>query len=661
MGLKAKIASLVVDLSANSASFNSEMAKSKKTAGSWATDVKKYAKAASAALAASGLAAAAGLVVLTKASMTNIDALAKHADKIGITTKALAGMRHQAELNGVANNALDMGLQRMVRRISEAAHGTGVASTALAELGLNAEELNKLSPDQQFSAIADAMEDVSNQSDKVRLGFKLFDSGGVGLINVMRGGSAAMAEAQQEANALGITISRIDAAKIEAANDATLRSEQVWKGLGNTLAINVSPFITAMKTDFTESAIANDGFRDQVATGMKVVSKSIGFAGNAIRGMQLVWKGTQLVVATFTAATLTNLTSLSRSLAEFASLIPGIDIKIDPNSGIAGLAKAARSQVEKLASEMHEMAMQKLPSDSVDEYFEKITADAQEAAEKIIEVTAEKAANQAAVEKAALEKSEAEKLEIRKVAADAEAQVLADQAKDLAKKEKAAQKQALSAFSQASGQVLSLIEDSGKKQSAAYKAIFLAQQAAQIVMTIANAEAAATATVAHDAPIMGVASLTTGNIVRASGYLSAGVIAGQAIAGIAHGGIDEIPEESTWLLQKGERVLSPSQNKEVQKAAEKINATSSVYSQNLPNKAVSYSSVPKNKAANDENKRAGGVVVNIHEDANRAGQVDRETGLTQEDVINIYVANVKQEGAAALINQHTYGLERVGR
>jgi len=637
MGLKAKIASLVVDLSANSASFNSEMAKSKQTAGSWSTDVKKYAKVAAAALAASGIAAAAGLVKLTNASMTNIDALAKHADKIGIMTHKLAGLRHQSELNGVANSALDIGLQRMVRRISEAAEGTGVASTALAELGLNAEHLNNLSPDEQFSAIADSMEDVASQSDKVRLGFKLFDSGGVGLINVMRGGSDAMAQAQKEAEALGIAISRIDADKIEAANDAVYRADQVWTGLGNTLAIAVSPFITAMKTDFHESAIANNGFRDQVATGMKVVSKAVGFAANTVRGMQLVWKGTQVVVAIFIAETLTHLNSLTSALVEFANLIPGIDFEVDPNSGIAGLAKAAHSQVVRLKGEMHSMAMQELPSDKVDEYFERINAEAQVAAE-------------AAAAKVALHKETEEK-----ITGNAEAE-----AKERAKQEKAVQKQALAAFSQTSGQFLSLIEDSGQKQSLAYKAIFLAQQAAQIVMTIANAEAAASATVAHDAPMMGVASLTTGNIIRASGYASAGIIAGQAISGIAHGGIDEIPEESTWLLQKGERVLSPNQNIEVQKAAEKINATSTTYSQSLPNTAPNYSSVSTRKAANDE-RAAPTVTLIVNEDASKAGQYDQSTGMNAEDVINVYVANVKQGGEASQVNEQTYGLERVGR
>lgn len=640
MGLKAKIASLVVDLSANSASFNSELANSKKNAGSWATDIKKYAKVAAAALAATGIAGAAALTKLTKASMVNIDALAKHADKIGMTTQALAGMRHQAELNGVANKALDVGLQRMVRRISEAAQGTGVASTALAELSLNAEQLNSLSPDQQFSAIAEAMQNVASQSDKVRLGFKLFDSEGVGLINAMRGGADAMSKAQKEAESLGIAINRIDAAKIEAANDAIYRADQVWTGLGNTLAVTVSPFIAAMKTDFTESAIANNGFRDQVVTGMKVVSKAVGFVGNAVRGMQVLWKGTQLVVATFVAETLSHLNRLAHSVAEVANLIPGIEIEIDPNSGIAGFAKVAQNQVARLKDEMHALAMQDLPSDKVDEYFERINTQAQAEAERIAAQTAEKVS---------IHKKSEEQITTNQ----------ADQSAIRAKNEKASNDSMVGAYRQASDLVLSLLENNGKKQGAIFKGLFLAQQAAQVVMTIANAEAAGAAVTAREAPIMGLGAVGAGRLVTGMGYLSAGVIAGQTIAGIAHGGIDEIPEESTWLLQKGERVLSPNQNIEIQKAAEKINASPVIANQNLPNISPNYSSAPK--AANDENQRAGGVVVNIHEDASRSGQVEHEVSLTAEDVINIYVSNVTQGGEAAQVKEQIYGLERVGR
>ena len=44
---------------------------------------------------------------------------------------------------------------------------------------------------------------------------------------------------------------------------------------------------------------------------------------------------------------------------------------------------------------------------------------------------------------------------------------------------------------------------------------------------------------------------------------NAGIIAGQTIAGMAHNGIDNIPKEGTWLLDGGERVLNPQQNKDL--------------------------------------------------------------------------------------------------
>ncbi|MCH2040279.1 MAG: hypothetical protein MK185_06560 [Saccharospirillaceae bacterium] len=410
MGIKAKIASLVVSLHANSATFNNELKKSKKETHQWAKEVKGYAKVGAGAIAASAVAAAGGLTVLTNRAFDNIDALAKHSDKIGSTTKALAGLRHQGELNGVAQRALDVGLQRSTRRISEAAKGTSVASAALAELGLNAQELNKLSPDQQFYRIADAMEGIENQTDKVRLGFKLFDSEGVGLINAMRGGSEELAKAAREAEQLGVAVNRVDAAKIEAANDASYKAGMAMQGLGNTIAIKVAPLITILKTEFVEAAKENNGFRDQVNAGMKIVVKAVGFAGNAVRGMQLVWKGAQLLVATFTATTLQNLETIAQKVVSVANILPGINVKLDENSGISGLAKASAAHVAVLKEELHELAMKKLPSEGVQEWFDEVQAKAEAAGKQIA------AANKPTVASASIESvdfstgSEAEKV-----------------------------------------------------------------------------------------------------------------------------------------------------------------------------------------------------------------------------------------------------------
>ena len=102
-----------------------------------------------------------------------------------------------------------------------------------------------------------------------------------------------------------------------------------------------------------------------------------------------------------------------------------------------------------------------------------------------------------------------------------------------------------------------MLAQSGKENSAIYKALFLAQKAAAIPSMIVATEEAATKALAAFPPPLGPALSAS---TRALGYASVGIAGAQAISGIAHGGLDYVPKESTYLLDKGERVLSPSQN-----------------------------------------------------------------------------------------------------
>lgn len=197
-------------------------------------------KAAAATIAIVALAAA---LATLKSNLDSIDNLAKVSDKLGIATEKLQAMRLQAELTGVSARTLDMGLQRMVRRVAEAAQGTGEAEGALRELGVSAKELAKLSPDEQFKTIADAMGQVKDQGDKVRLSMKLFDSEGVALVNTLNAGSDALRETEKEMTDLGIAINRIDAKKVEDANDAMTHLKTSVGALGQTFTIAIAPAI----------------------------------------------------------------------------------------------------------------------------------------------------------------------------------------------------------------------------------------------------------------------------------------------------------------------------------------------------------------------------------------------------------------------------------
>lgn len=196
-------------------------------------------------LSVAAAAATVTTIGLTKAGLDNVDSLKKTADKLGVTTEALAGMRFAAkETANMAENTFDMALQRMTRRLSEAAQGSGEAVGAINELGLSARHLASISPDRAMLEIADAMQQVENQSDRVRLSFKFFDSEGVALAATMRDGSAAFLEGAVNAEKYGLAVDDVMAARVEKAQDALGHMGSAIKGVGNAFAVALAPMVT---------------------------------------------------------------------------------------------------------------------------------------------------------------------------------------------------------------------------------------------------------------------------------------------------------------------------------------------------------------------------------------------------------------------------------
>lgn len=113
------------------------------------------------------------------------------------------------------------------------------------------------------------------------------------------------------------------------------------------------------------------------------------------------------------------------------------------------------------------------------------------------------------------------------------------------------------------GMITQSVKDSAGEQSTAYKVAFMAQQSFSFVSAIISAQLAA-AQVAADASITFFgAKVAASKAMLAMGYANAGMIAAQTLSGIAHGGMDYVPAETTYLLDEGERVVSPKQNRDL--------------------------------------------------------------------------------------------------
>ncbi|MCK6049544.1 phage tail tape measure protein [Klebsiella variicola] len=107
----------------------------------------------------------------------------------------------------------------------------------------------------------------------------------------------------------------------------------------------------------------------------------------------------------------------------------------------------------------------------------------------------------------------------------------------------------LSSISDGLGSMVDLTKEAFGEQSAIYKAAFVAQKAVAIAQSIIAIQQGIAMASANPFPY----NLAAMASVAAA---TAGIVSNISAVGMAHDGIDAVPETGTWLLQKGERVTT---------------------------------------------------------------------------------------------------------
>ncbi len=216
MATSEDLARLVVRLEAQTAQYDRALQQANRRADRFSKGLQRSLRTAGRAFRAfAAVVAGAGLARALTDVINTADRFQKLNDRLGITTEAISELSFAAEQTGVSTRTLELGLQRLQRRVAEAAQGAGEAQGALRELGIDAAKLADLPLDQQFELVGEALSRVSSDADRTRLAFKLFDSEGVALLQTLEGGAAGLQNFRSQAQQLGLTVSG-DAAQAAA-------------------------------------------------------------------------------------------------------------------------------------------------------------------------------------------------------------------------------------------------------------------------------------------------------------------------------------------------------------------------------------------------------------------------------------------------------------
>lgn len=206
--------------------------------------------------ALAGIATVGGLKMLIDRSISAADAVGKTADKIGVGVEALQELRYAAQLAGVEQRTMDMALQRFTRRVAEAAKGTGEAKQALAQMGIALKDQhgNIRRSEDLLSDVADAFKKTRDPAERLRLAFKLFDSEGVAMVNMLVGGAEALEATRRRARDLGIVLDEDLVRNAEKARDELDTLGKVISANLTRAVLDLAPAIADASSGLAELA-----------------------------------------------------------------------------------------------------------------------------------------------------------------------------------------------------------------------------------------------------------------------------------------------------------------------------------------------------------------------------------------------------------------------
>jgi len=247
------------------------------------------------ALLGFGAAATAGVVatgIAIKAGADRIDDLADSSKRLlgnNGATGALAGLRYAAEEAGVEAGVLDKGMGKLLDTISKAKRGDKGSIEAFRQIGLDADNLARLRPEQRMIAVADALGQVKDAGDKISLSKGIFGKAGESLVPLFNEGGEAIQGAIRDMDMFGHSITALDAEKVGTMNDQLGRMQLAWEGATMQLATHFAPLVSDVSARLLGMIEEAGGVGSAVDKAFGAAVEYTGDALDAIEGLKIGW------------------------------------------------------------------------------------------------------------------------------------------------------------------------------------------------------------------------------------------------------------------------------------------------------------------------------------------------------------------------------------
>lgn len=291
--------------------------------------LKSVATAAATAGAVMGAATVGVFAAATKQFLETGDALDKMRQRTGLSVEAISKLDHAAGQSGASLEDVENGVRKMQREIGKAGDASKETTDALDAMNLRMEDLQKLSPEEQFNTLASEIGKISDPTKRAAMAMQFFGKSGTKLLPMIEDFDAL----KQEAEDMGFVMSGSAAAASVKLGD---KFANLWKtvkfgalALGEALAPALDFAVTHIQTFATKALkivqlMAVDWrLGGQIAvTGLQLgLLKGIGALSEVVGGAMGDFIGTigqQILAGDFSGAFSTTIAGLADLWAGFS-------------------------------------------------------------------------------------------------------------------------------------------------------------------------------------------------------------------------------------------------------------------------------------------------------------------------------------------------------
>jgi hypothetical protein len=205
--------------------------------------------------------------------------------RTGIGVEALQGYSLAAKLAGVDTAEFGAAVQRLGVTIGKATPGDNL-DKSLRAINLSVAQLRGLAPEQQFSAIGEAISGLPTAADRAAAAVEIFGKQGAALAPLFREGAASIEELRDRAERLGIIVDETQLSNIGEMNDAFDLARATVEGIAGQVIGNLAPAVTAVVDEFLEFIEAFEGAEGTGGSGIaNAISKVLFDGAEALAGV----------------------------------------------------------------------------------------------------------------------------------------------------------------------------------------------------------------------------------------------------------------------------------------------------------------------------------------------------------------------------------------